>query len=128
MRIAFAQIFVTDQDAAKAFYTEKLGFVERTDAAYGPGARWLTVASPDDQEGPELLLGLPDEDARAFQKHVHDAGQPAMSFTTDDIQGDYERLRAAGVAFTLPPTTMEYGGTDAIFEDTCGNLVNLHQG
>lgn len=127
MRIAFAEIFVTDQDTAKAFYTEKLGFVERTDAAYGLGARWLTVASPDDPEGPELLLGLPDDAARAFQKSVYDAGRPAISFTTEDISAEYERLRAAGVEFTVPPTAMEYGGTDAVFDDTCGNRINLHQ-
>lgn len=127
MRIAFAQIFVTDQDVAKAFYTEKLGFTEKTDAAYGPGARWLTVVSPESPDGPELLLGLPDEHARGYQQHVYTSGRPAMSLTTDDLQGDYERMTAAGVTFTTPPATMPYGGTDAVFDDTCGNLINLHQ-
>ena len=128
MRIKLAQVFVTDQDRAQAFYTEKLGFRVKTDAEYGPGARWLTVVSPDDPDGTELMLGLVDESSAAFQRTVYDSGRPAISLESDDLQQEYERLRDAGVTFTMPPTTMPYGGTDAVFDDTCGNYVNLHQG
>lgn len=127
MRISFAQLFVTDQDRALEFYTDKLGFQVKTDAAYGPGARWLTVVSPEAPDGPELLLGLPDEAAAAFQKHVYENGRPAISLATSDLDADYARLREAGVEFTMPPTQMPYGGTDAVFDDTCGNYINLHQ-
>lgn len=127
MRIKMAQIFVDDQDKALAFYTDKLGFQVQNDAAYGPGARWLTVVSPEEPEGPELLLGLADEAASAFQKHVYDNGRPAFSLTTSDLDGDYARLTKAGVRFTMAPTQMPYGGTDAVLDDTCGNYINLHQ-
>ncbi|MGH3737374.1 MAG: VOC family protein [Micromonosporaceae bacterium] len=127
MRIRLAQIFVTDQERALAFYTGKLGFQVKTNAEYGPGARWLTVVSPDDPDGTELMLGAVDEVSGAFQRKVYDAGRPAISLESGDLGGDYERLRAAGVEFTMPPTQMPYGGTDAIFDDTCGNYVNLHQ-
>lgn len=127
MRIRMAQIFVNDQDRAQAFYTGKLGFQVKTDANYGPGARWLTVVSAEDLDGPELLLGLTDETSGAFQRQVYESGRPAISLESHDLQKEYERLRDAGVEFTMPPTEMPYGGTDAVFDDTCGNHVNLHQ-
>ena len=127
MRIKLAGIFVDDQAAARRFYTEILGLQVKTDAEYGPGARWLTVVSPDEPDGTELMLGAADEVGSQFQRATRAAGRPAISLSTDDIQRDYARLAAAGVEFTMEPTRMPYGGTDALFDDTCGNLINLHQ-
>jgi catechol 2,3-dioxygenase-like lactoylglutathione lyase family enzyme len=126
VRIKLAGIFVDDQDAARRFYTEVLGFHLHTDAEYGPGARWLTVVSPEEPNGTELLLSLADGAARDFQQASRAAGKPAISLTTDDIERDHKRLAAAGVTFVMQPTAMGYGGTDALFDDGCGNLINLH--
>lgn len=127
MRIQLAGIFVNDQDKALAFYTEELGFKVKTDAPYSAAARWLTVVSPEDTDGVELLLGLPDETEAAFQRATREAGKPATSFATDNVRRDYERLKVNGVSFVMEPTKMPYGGTDALLEDGCGNLINLHQ-
>lgn len=129
MRIKLHSIFVADQDKAKTFYTEVLSFELKQDAAYGPDTRWLTVVSPEDPNGIELLLAPTKGDAaaEAFQKAQYAAEKPASSFTTDDIQKEYERLQAQGVVFRMEPKQMPYGGTDAVFEDGCGNLLNLHQ-
>jgi catechol 2,3-dioxygenase-like lactoylglutathione lyase family enzyme len=126
MRIKLATIWVDDQDAAREFYGEKLGFKIHTDLAYGPEGRWLTVVSPEDPTV-ELLLALPDGPAKALQDHLRNQGTPAQSFVSDDIQAEYDALVARGVDFKMPPTRMDYGGTDAVFEDGCGNLLNLHQ-
>ena len=128
MRIGLASVLVDDLDKALKFYTEALGFVKKTDMPVGPGARWLTVVSPEGPEGIELLLepmGHPA--APVFQKALFDAGIPYTSFLTDDIEKDVARMKAHGVVFRVEPTQMEYGGTDAMFEDGCGNLINLHQ-
>lgn len=127
MRISMASVFVNDQSRAKAFYTEQLGFQPHTDAEYGPGARWLSVVSTEAPEGPHLLLGYADDAALAFQQAQFAAAKPAIAFTTDDVQREYERLAARGVVFTMTPTKMPYGGTDALLDDTCGNLICLHQ-
>jgi catechol 2,3-dioxygenase-like lactoylglutathione lyase family enzyme len=127
MRIKLTGIFVDDQDKARAFYTDVLGFRLRADAPYSEDARWLTVVSPEDPDGTELLLGAPEEAARAYQQALRAAGKPAASFTTDDCARDYEELRAKGVTFVMEPTKMPYGGTDALFDDGCGNLISLHQ-
>jgi predicted enzyme related to lactoylglutathione lyase len=127
VRIKISTVFVDDQSAARSFYTEVLGFQVHTDADYGPGARWLTVVSTEEPNGTELLLAPAEAAARDHQKAIRDAGKPATSFSTDDIQREYERMVAAGVTFVMPPTTMGYGGIDAVFDDTCGNLINLHQ-
>lgn len=127
MRIKLAGVFVDDQDKALAFYTNMLGFQAKTDVPYTETARWLTVVSPEDPDGTELLLSVPNDAARGFQKAQHEMGAPATSFTTDDIQREYEALKAKGVRFVIEPTKMDYGGTDAVFDDTCGNLINLHQ-
>ena len=90
--------------------------------------RCLTVVSPDGPEGIELLLepmGIPA--AKVFQQALFEAGIPYTTFTSDDLQAEYERMTQAGVAFRMPPTKMDYGGTDAVFEDGCGNLINIHQ-
>ncbi|MCP2261022.1 hypothetical protein LX15_004742 [Streptoalloteichus tenebrarius] len=127
MRIKLAEIYVDDQDRARTFYTEVLGFQVSVDASYGENARWLAVVSPEDPDGTQLLLSRADGPSRAFQQAVRAAGSPATALTTDDCEGDYHRLSRRGVEFTMPPTRMGYGGIDAIFDDTCGNLICLHQ-
>jgi catechol 2,3-dioxygenase-like lactoylglutathione lyase family enzyme len=127
MRIGVAEVFVDDQDKARAFYTEVLGFRVKADAPYGDGARWLTVVSPEDPNGTELLLGPLTEATKALQTERREAGTPAVSFTTDDCQRSYTELTARGAVFVREPTPMPYGGTDAVFEDGCENLLNLHQ-
>ncbi|MGH3329416.1 MAG: VOC family protein [Streptomycetales bacterium] len=127
MRIKLSGISVDDQDRARTFYTTVLGFQLHTDAPYSEDARWLTVVSREEPEGTQLLLGAPDEAARAFQRTMYTAGKPATSLSTDDLTRDYETLKARGVTFVMEPTMMPYGGTDALFDDSCGNLINLHQ-
>jgi catechol 2,3-dioxygenase-like lactoylglutathione lyase family enzyme len=127
MRIGLTGIFVDDQDRAERFYTEVLGFTVKTSAAYGPGERWLSVVSPEDPDGVQLVLHLTDEPARAFREASRELGRPVISLTTDDCAGDAERLKAKGVVFVKEPGRMDYGGMDAVFDDTCGNLINLHQ-
>ena len=127
MRIGLTSIFVDDQDKAEKFYTEVLGLRVKTSAPYGPDERWLTVVSPVDPDGVEVALHLTDESARAFQRASREVGRPVLSLSTDDCQRDAERLQAKGVAFVKEPARMDYGGMDAVFDDTCGNLINLHQ-
>ena len=126
IRINVTSVLVDDQAKALAFYTEKLGFIKKTDVPAG-GARWLTVVSPEEPDGVELLLSPMDDPARTFQHAMRAAGKPATSFTVDDARREHERLVSLGVAFVMEPTKMPYGGTDAVFEDGCGNLLNLHQ-
>ncbi len=127
MRIGLTGIFVDDQDKAERFYTEVLGFKVKTSAPYGPDERWLTVVSPEDPDGVELVLHRADEAARAFQAASRQLGRPAISLTTDDCAGEAARLKANGVVFVKEPGRMDYGGMDAVLDDTCGNLINLHQ-
>jgi len=127
MRIGLTSIFVDDQDRAERFYTEVLGLKVKTNAPYGPDERWLTVVSPEDPGGVEVVLHLTDEPARAFQQASRQIGRPVLSFNTDDCAADAERLKAKGVVFVKEPARMDYGGMDAVFDDTCGNLLNLHQ-
>ncbi|HEV8165927.1 MAG TPA: VOC family protein [Actinomycetota bacterium] len=127
MRIGLTGIFVDDQDKAEKFYTEAIGLQIKTNAPYGPTERWLSVVSPEDPDGVELVLHLADEPARAFQRASREAGRPVISLRTDDCQRDAERLKANGVVFVREPARMDYGGMDAVFDDTCGNLINLHQ-
>jgi catechol 2,3-dioxygenase-like lactoylglutathione lyase family enzyme len=126
VQIKFVSVFVEDQERALQFYTGMLGFKKVADVPLGE-ARWLTVTSPDGPEGVELLLeptAFPP--AREYQKALFDAGIPATTFVTTDIQGDFERLKAAGVAFRGEPAAM--GDVRAVaFEDTCGNLIQLVQ-
>jgi catechol 2,3-dioxygenase-like lactoylglutathione lyase family enzyme len=127
MRIGITGIFVHDQDQAERFYTEVLGFQVKTNAPYSDTERWLSVVSPDDPDGVELVLHLTDEPARAFQAASRQVGRPVLSLRTDDCAGEAERLKAKGVMFLKEPGRMAYGGIDAVFDDTCGNLLNLHQ-
>jgi len=127
MKIGLTSVFVDDQAKAVAFYTEVLGFVKKADQAVGE-FRWLTVVSPEGPEGIELLLEPNDNPAaKAYQAAIYEAGMPATMFFSDDVQREYERLVEKGVEFRLPPTKMEWGGTQAIFDDTCGNLIGIHQ-
>jgi catechol 2,3-dioxygenase-like lactoylglutathione lyase family enzyme len=127
MRIGLTGMYVDDQDRAERFYTEVLGFKVKTSAPYGPNERWLTVVSPEDPDGVELVLHLTDEPARTFRQATREQGRPVISLTTTDCAGDAERLKAKGVVFVKEPGRMDYGGMDAVFDDTCGNLINLHQ-
>jgi catechol 2,3-dioxygenase-like lactoylglutathione lyase family enzyme len=127
MRIGLTSIYVDDQDQAEQFYTEVLGFQVKTSAPYGPGERWLSVVAPEDPDGVELVLHLADEPARAFQAASRQLGRPVLSLHTADCAGEAERLKAKGVVFVKEPGRMAYGGMDAVFADSCGNLLNLHQ-
>jgi catechol 2,3-dioxygenase-like lactoylglutathione lyase family enzyme len=127
MRIGLTSIYVNDQDQAERFYTEVLGFQVKTSAPYSDTERWLSVVAPEEPDGVELVLHLADTPARAFQQASRELGRPVPSLTTDDCQRDAERLKAKGVVFAKEPGRMAYGGMDAVFDDTCGNLINLHQ-
>jgi predicted enzyme related to lactoylglutathione lyase len=126
MKIKLTSIYVNDQDKALRFYTEVLGFVKKADFSQGP-FRWLTVASPEEQDGTELQLALNDNPAaKAYQQAMSEQGQPAAMFFTDDVKGDYERTKASGAQFTMPPTDVGYA-TIAKLNDSCGNLIQLNQ-
>jgi len=126
MKIKLTSVHVDDQAKALRFYTEVLGFVKKTDFSNGP-VRWLTVASPEDPDGTELQLALNDNPAgRAYQQAMFQQAQPAAMFFTDDVQGDYERLKARGADFTMPPTDVT-GSKIARLNDTCGNLIQVTQ-
>jgi catechol 2,3-dioxygenase-like lactoylglutathione lyase family enzyme len=127
MRIGLTSIFVDDQDQAERFYTQVLGLKVKTNAPYSDTERWLSVVSPEDPDGVELVLHLTDEPARAFQAANREQGRPVLSVRTDDCRGEAERLKARGVVFVKEPARMDYGGMDAVFADSCGNLLNLHQ-
>jgi predicted enzyme related to lactoylglutathione lyase len=127
MRIGLTSVYVDDQDQAERFYTQVLGLQVKTNRLYSDAERWLTVVSPEEPDGVELVLHLADEAARAFQQASRERGRPVLSLHTDDCQGEAERLKAKGVVFVKEPGRMPYGGLDAVFDDTCGNLLNLHQ-
>jgi catechol 2,3-dioxygenase-like lactoylglutathione lyase family enzyme len=127
MRIGITEIFVDDQARARTFYAQVLGLRVKTDVPYSETAHWLTMVSPEDPDGTELLLSPATEPATALQESRRAAGSPAISFLTDNCQHTYDELRAKGVEFVSEPRQMDYGGTDAVFEDGCGNLLNLHQ-
>jgi predicted enzyme related to lactoylglutathione lyase len=126
MKIKVTNVYVDDQDKALRFYTEVLGFTKKTDFSQGP-FRWLTVASPEEPEGTELQLALNSNPAaKAYQQAMFQQGQPAAMFYTDDVKGDYERTKARGAQFTMPPTDVT-ASTIAMLHDTCGNLIQLVQ-
>jgi catechol 2,3-dioxygenase-like lactoylglutathione lyase family enzyme len=124
MRINVASVLVDDQKKALAFYTGTLGFVKKTEIPVGE-ALWLTVVSPEEPDGTELLLE-PDSHpaARPFKEALVDDGIPFTSFAVNDVQGEYERLLGHGVVFTQEPLDMG-GVTTAVFDDTCGNLIQI---
>ena len=124
MRIQLTNIFVDDQERAHRFYTEILGFITKHDIPLGEN-RWLTVASPEDPEGTELLLEPSDHPAVGpYKQALIEDGIPAAQFAVEDVQAEYERLTARGVTFTQPPTAMG-PVTTAVFDDTCGNLIKV---
>jgi len=126
MKIILTSVMVDDQEKALKFYTEVLGFVKKNDIPLGED-RWLTVVSPEGPDDVELLLepmGFPP--ARTYQKALFEAGIPLTSFAVDDIQKEYERMEKLGVAFKSAPTKMG-PVTIAVFEDTCGNLIQMAQ-
>jgi predicted enzyme related to lactoylglutathione lyase len=126
MKIKVMSLYVDDQEKALHFYTEVLGFQKKTDFSQGP-YRWLTVASPEEPEGTELQLALNSNPAaKAYQQALFAQSQPAAMFFTDDVQADYERMRAQGAAFTMTPTDVT-ASTIAMVNDTCGNLIQLTQ-
>jgi catechol 2,3-dioxygenase-like lactoylglutathione lyase family enzyme len=124
MRIYITSVLVDDQEKALRFYTDVLGFVKKTDIPLGE-ARWLTVVSPENPEGTELALE-PDSHpaARPFKEALAADGIPVTSFAVDDVDAEFQRLRGRGVEFTQQP--LEMGGvTTAVFDDTCGNLIQI---
>ncbi|MCA1648363.1 MAG: VOC family protein [Chloroflexi bacterium] len=124
MKIKLTTLYVEDQDKALRFYTDVLGFVKKADFSQGP-YRWLTVASAEEPDGTELQLERNDNPAaKAFQQAKFQQSQPAAMFYTDDVQRDYERMKAAGAEFTMPPTKVT-GSTIAMVNDTCGNLIQI---
>src|SRR5438445_8401938 len=126
MKIKLTSVYVDDQAKALRFYTEVLGFAKKADFSQGP-FRWLTVASPEDPDGTELQLALNDNPAaKAYQQAILQQGQPAAMFFTDDVQGDYERMKAAGAEFKMPPTKVT-GSTIAQANDTSGNMIQIAQ-
>ena len=126
MKIHLTSVLVDDQEKALKFYTDTLGFVKKADIPTGD-ARWLTVVSPEDPDGTELLLE-PDSHPAAgpFKAALVEDGIPATSFGVDDVQAEYSRLQGLGVRFTQPPTAMG-PVTTAVFDDTCGNLIQIAQ-
>ena len=126
MKIYITSVFVDDQDKALKFYTEVLGFIKKSDFPVGQ-FKWLTVVSPEEPGGVELLLEPNDNPAtRPFQKSLFEQGIAATSFAVEDIQKEYERMKDLGVTFSMPPTPMG-PATVAVFDDTCGNLIQLAQ-
>mgnify|MGYP001318788927 CR=1 FL=1 len=128
MKITLTSVPIADYDQALKFYTEVLGFVKKHDIPLGGGARWLTVVSPEAPDGVELLLE-PNADypaMKALKESLVKDGIPYTAFQVTDIQREYDRLRGMGVDFTMEPTNMGET-TVAIFDDTCGNLIQIYQ-
>jgi predicted enzyme related to lactoylglutathione lyase len=125
MKIIIAQVFVNDQDRALKFYTDTLGFVKKSDVSAGE-YRWLTVVSPEDQNGTQLLLEPNNNPvAQAYQKGLFDQGIPAMQFGVEDVRAEYKKLKERGVQFTMEPTEVMPNVTIAVLDDTCGNLLQI---
>jgi predicted enzyme related to lactoylglutathione lyase len=126
MKIKLTTIYVDDQEKALRYYTEVAGFEKKADVSQGP-YRWLTVVSPAEPDGSELQLARNDNPAgKTYQEALFQQNQPATMFFTDDIQRDYERMKAAGAEFTMPPTKVT-GSTIAMANDTCGNMIQITQ-
>ncbi|MBV9237293.1 MAG: VOC family protein [Xanthobacteraceae bacterium] len=126
MRIKLTNVYVDDQEKALHFYTEVLGFTKKDDVTQGP-FRWLTVASSDEPDGTQLQLALSNNPAaKAYQQAMFQQGQPAAMFFSEDVRGDYERIKARGAEFSMAPTEVT-GSTIAKLNDTCGNLIQITQ-
>ena len=126
MKIKLTIVYVNDQDKALRFYTDVLGFVKKADFSQGP-YRWLTVASAEEPNGTELQLALnTNPAAKTYQEAMFQQGQPAAMFFTDNLQADFDRMKALGAEFTMPPTDVT-ASKIAKVNDTCGNLLQLTQ-
>ncbi len=128
MKIKLTSVSIDDYDKALKFYTEILGFVNKRDIPLGNGARWITVVSPEEPDGTELLLE-PNADypaMKALKEALVKDGIPFTAFQVSDVQQEYERMRKLGVEFTMEPTNMGMT-TAAVFDDTCGNLIQIYQ-
>jgi catechol 2,3-dioxygenase-like lactoylglutathione lyase family enzyme len=126
MKIRLNSVFVDDQDKALKFYTEVLGFEKKHDFPVGQ-FKWLTVVSPEEPDGTELLLEPNDNPAaKTFQEAVFEQGIASTAFAVEDIQKEYERMKRLGVVFSMEPTRTG-PATVAVFDDTCGNLIQLYQ-
>src|SRR5258708_29779411 len=124
MKIKLTSVYVDDQEKALGVYTGVLGFVKKSDFSQGP-YRWLTVASPEDPDGTELQLALNNNPAaQAYQQALFQQNQPAAMFFTDDLQADYDRMKARGAQFTMQPTDVTPSKI-AMVKDTCGNLIQV---
>lgn len=128
MKIKLTSVSIDDYDKALKFYTEIMGFVKKRDILLGEGVRWITVVSPEEPDGTELLL---EPNAwypamKALKESLVKDGIPFTAFEVKDIQAEYERMRNLGVEFTMEPTNMGMS-TAAIFDDTCGNLIQIYQ-
>ena len=125
MKIIYTKVFVNDQDKALKFYTQILGFLKKSDITAGD-YRWLTVVSPEDQIGTELILELNDNPAaKTYQKAIFEQSIPAINFGVSDVHAEHERLKKLGVKFTMKPIEVMENVTIAVFEDTCGNLIQI---
>jgi predicted enzyme related to lactoylglutathione lyase len=126
MKIKVTSVFVNDQEKALKFYTEVLSFVKKNDVSVGK-YRWLTVISPEQPNGVELLLEPNNNPAaKSYQEAIFKQGIPATAFFVDDIQKEYARLKDLEVVFTMEPTKVT-GSSIAVFNDTCGNLIQINQ-
>ncbi len=126
MKIKLNSVIVRDQEHALGFYTEVLGFIKKTEFPVGD-YKWLTVVSPDEPDGAQLVLEPDAHPAAAtYQKALFETGTPLTSFAVDDVQGEVERLKALGVTISMEPTDV---GTAiiAVFDDTCGNFIQIYQ-
>jgi len=126
VKIKLTSIYVDDQEKALRFYTDVLGFAKKADFSNGP-FRWLTVSSPEEQDGTELQLALNNSPAaKTYQQAMFQLNQPAAMFFSDDVEADYERMRARGAEFTMPPTDVT-ASKIAMLKDTCGNFIQVTQ-
>jgi predicted enzyme related to lactoylglutathione lyase len=126
MKIKLTSVYVDDQEKARRFYTEVLGFVKKSDFSNGP-YRWLTVGSAEEPHGTELQLALNNNPAaKTYQQALFQQSQPAAIFFSDDVQADYERMKKKGAEFTAEPKDVT-GAKIAMLKDTCGNLIQVTQ-
>ncbi len=126
MRITLTSVFVDNQESAFKFYTDVLGFEKKQDFPVGK-FKWLTVVSPEEPDGTELLLEPSDNPAaRSYKDSIYEQGIAAAAFAVDDVQREYERLKQLGVEFKMEPTDVG-AAIVALFDDTCGNLIQIYQ-
>jgi catechol 2,3-dioxygenase-like lactoylglutathione lyase family enzyme len=128
MKIKLTSVSIDDYDKALKFYTEVMGFQLKRDIPLGDGARWITVVSPQEPNGTELLLepNASYPAMKALKESLVKDGMPFTAFEVNDIQKEYERMKKLGVEFTMEPTNMGMT-TAAVFDDTCGNLIQIYQ-